>query len=49
MWMAKKLDFYRDRVLSVTDRPPHIAQKFEVTLRDLEDILAYIETLKPES
>ncbi len=48
MWMAKKLDFYRDRVLSVTDRPPHIAQKFEVTLRDLEDILAYIETLKPE-
>jgi mono/diheme cytochrome c family protein len=47
MWMARRLDFWRERVLSVTDRRPHIAQKFEVTAQDLEDVLAYIETLKP--
>jgi cytochrome c553 len=49
MWMARNLDFWRERVLSVTDRRPHIAQKFEVTAQDLEDVLAYIETLKPEA
>lgn len=48
MWMARRLDFWRERVLSVTDRRPHIAQKFEVTAQDLEDVLAYIETLKPQ-
>lgn len=48
MWMARRLDFWRERILSVTDRRPHIAQKFDVTLQDLEDVLAYIETLKPE-
>lgn len=48
MWMARNLDFWRERVLSVTNRRPHIAQKLEVTAQDLEDVLAYIETLKPE-
>lgn len=47
MWMAQRLDFWRERILSVTDRRPHIAQKLEVKLADLEDVLAYIETLKP--
>ncbi len=47
MLMAKKLDRYRDRVLSVTNRRPHIAQRLEVKNTDLEDILAYIETLRP--
>ncbi len=47
MWMARKLDFYRERILSVTSRPPHIAQRFDVSIEDLENILAYIETLKP--
>lgn len=48
MWMARKMDFYRERILSVTDRLPHIAQRFEVTIDDLENIAAYIETLAPK-
>ncbi len=47
-WMAKKLDFYRERILSVTDRLPHIAQRLEVDAADLEDILAYVATLAPQ-
>ncbi len=47
MWMAKKLDFYEERILSVTDRLPHIAQRLEVTAADLEDIAAYVATLAP--
>ena len=48
MWMARRMDFYRERILSVTDRLPHIAQRFEVDAEDLEDIAAYIETLAPK-
>jgi len=48
MWMAQKMDFYRERILSVTNRLPHIAQRLEVTIDDLEDIVAYIETLAPQ-
>ncbi|GBD44211.1 hypothetical protein HRbin40_01695 [bacterium HR40] len=47
MWMARELPFWRERVLSVTDRRPHIAQKLEVSAKDLEDVLAFIETLRP--
>lgn len=48
MWMARRMDFYRERILSVTSRLPHIALRFEVTVDDLEDIAAYIETLRPQ-
>ena len=49
MLMAKKLDSYTQRVLSVTDRRPHIAQELDVKPEQLEDILAYIETLAPNA
>lgn len=48
MLMAKKLERYEQRVLTVTQRRPHIAQRFTVSEDDLERILAYIRTLKPE-
>ncbi len=47
MWMAKKMDFYEERILSVTDRLPHIAQRLEVTAADLRDIAAYVASLAP--
>ncbi len=46
MLMAKKLERYERRVLTVTERRPHIAQRFTVSDDDLERILAYIRTLK---
>lgn len=48
MWMARRMDFYRERILSVTSRLPHVAQRFEVTVDDLEHIAAYVETLRPQ-
>ncbi len=46
MLMAKKLERYEQRILTVTSRRPHIAQRFSVSEDDLERILAYIRTLK---
>ncbi len=46
MLMAKKPERYEQRVLTVTERRPHIAQRLTVTPDDLERILAYIRTLK---
>ncbi len=46
MLMAKKLERYEQRVLTVTRRRPHIAQRFTVSDDDLKRILAYIRTLK---
>ncbi len=48
MLMAKKLERYEQRVLTVTQRRPHIAQQLTVSDDDLGHILAYIRTLKPE-
>ncbi len=48
MLMAKKLDRYEQRVLTVTERRPHIAQRFTVSPDDLERILSYIRSLKPD-
>jgi len=47
MLMAKKLDRYADRVLTVSGRRPHIGQKLAPTNEELRDILAYIESLVP--
>jgi len=47
--MKDKLDDYRARLLSVTDRPPHKAQDLELSLADLVNLTAYITTLeRPE-
>ncbi len=44
--MSEKPESYRERVLSVTDRRPHIAQDLDLKVEDLDDILAYILTLE---
>lgn len=45
MLMARKLDRYADRVLTVSGRRPHIGQKLEPTSEELDAILDYIKTL----
>ena len=46
--MQEKPQVYDDKLLSVTNRRPHIGIGLdqEVTLKDLEDILSYVHTLK---
>ena len=44
--MSEKPESYRERVLSVQERRPHIAQTLELKNEDLDDILAYILTLE---
>lgn len=44
--MSEKPESYRERVLSVRDRRPHLAQDLDVKNEDLDDILAYILTLE---
>jgi mono/diheme cytochrome c family protein len=44
--MGEKLDDYRERVLSLPDRLPHKGQELEVTIEDLEAVLAYIASLE---
>lgn len=47
MLMAKKLDSYAERVLTVSGRRPHNGQKLAPSNEELNDILAYIKTLVP--
>jgi hypothetical protein len=44
--MSDKLDDYRGRLLSVTERPPHNGQDIELTLADRVNLTAYIATLE---
>ncbi len=46
--MAKKPDTYSAKLLTFQERRPHAAIKFDVTEQDLENILAYVSTLKPQ-
>ena len=46
--MAKKPDTYSAKLLTFQERRPHAAIKFDVTEQDLENILAYVSTLKPK-
>ena len=46
MLMAKKFDRYQPRIMSVTARRPHIAQEFELSVTDLENVAAYVLTLR---
>lgn len=48
MLMAKKLESYEPRILTVTGRRPHIALEMQLTDEQLEDVVAYVITLKPE-
>jgi len=44
--MKDKLDDYRGRLLSVTERPPHNGQEIELSLADRVNLTAYIATLE---
>ena len=46
--MQEKPHVYDEKLLSVTNRRPHIGIGLdqEVTLKDLEDILSYVHTLR---
>ena len=44
--MSEKPESYRVRVLSVQERRPHRAMALDLKNEDLDDILAYILTLK---
>lgn len=46
MLMAKKFERYQPRIMSVTARRPHIAQEFELTASDLENVAAYVRSLQ---
>ncbi len=44
--MARKPDTYSPKLLTFQERRPHAAIKFDVNEQDLENILAYVSTLK---
>ncbi|MCG8354820.1 MAG: cytochrome c [Kiloniellales bacterium] len=46
--MARKPEVYSAKLLTFQERRPHAALHFDVSEQDLEDILSYVGTLKPE-
>ena len=46
--MARKPEVYSAKLLTFKQRRPHAALHFDVSEQDLEDILSYVGTLKPE-
>jgi len=43
--MAKKMDDYAPRLRSVTDRRPHTGQDFDISVAEIDQVIAYIQSL----
>ncbi len=43
---AERLEIYRDRLRTFDQRRPHLSREMKVPPKDLQDIIAYVETVK---
>ena len=43
---AERLEVYRDRLRTFDQRRPHLSREMKVPPKDLQDIIAYVETVK---
>ncbi len=43
---AERLEVYRDRLTTFDQRRPHLSREMKVPPKDLQDIIAYVETVK---